>query len=154
MTMNTGTVLYVAPEKLSCDFQNSNEFRGQGYSSASDVWSLGIMLYELIMGITPFHNIAINTFLLSSVICDKSKSVKLKYDYLANADPRLVDFVNGCNDRISINRTKLTVISLLILRFSIKKTNFVSLKNLVDFQKIIIIKLEIIHEQLNLSYKW
>jgi len=27
---------------------------------------------------------------------------------LANTDPRLVDFVNGCNDRISINRTKLT----------------------------------------------
>ena len=40
----TGTPHYMAPEVLS----------GQGYNHSADLWSLGIILYEFIMGSVPF----------------------------------------------------------------------------------------------------
>lgn len=40
----TGTSLYLAPEILC----------GGGYDERVDVWSIGITLYRLIAGVTPF----------------------------------------------------------------------------------------------------
>ena len=43
---NCGTPVYLAPEILT----------GQGHNFAADVWSLGVVICELITGVTPFHN--------------------------------------------------------------------------------------------------
>ncbi len=40
----TGTLYYRAPEM----------FTGGGYDEKVDVWSIGIIIYKLIAGITPF----------------------------------------------------------------------------------------------------
>jgi len=41
-----GTPLYSAPQLL----------KKKGYSYKVDIWALGIMCYELLMGQTPFHS--------------------------------------------------------------------------------------------------
>ena len=40
-----GTPLYSAPEVLA----------GEPYSYKADVWSMGAILYELLVGLTPFN---------------------------------------------------------------------------------------------------
>lgn len=40
-----GTPLYSSPQLL----------KKRGYSSKVDTWAIGVMLYELLMGLTPFH---------------------------------------------------------------------------------------------------
>lgn len=42
----TGTPTYIAPEVVE----------GRGYSYAADLWSLGILLFELLCGPSPFGN--------------------------------------------------------------------------------------------------
>lgn len=41
-----GTPLYSSPQLL----------KKRGYSAKVDTWALGVMLYEMLMGVTPFHS--------------------------------------------------------------------------------------------------
>lgn len=45
-----GTPEYIAPEIISCE----------GHSTAADWWSLGVLLFELLVGIPPFYHPSIN----------------------------------------------------------------------------------------------
>lgn len=51
MKYNVGSPLYMSPEA----YRNSN------YSEKSDVWALGVILYEMIIGKTPFKGIDYDT---------------------------------------------------------------------------------------------
>ena len=48
-----GTPLYSSPQLL----------KKRGYSYKVDIWALGIMCYELLMGQTPFHSFEMNELL-------------------------------------------------------------------------------------------
>lgn len=41
-----GTPLYSSPQLL----------KKRGYSAKVDTWALGVMLYEMLVGVTPFHS--------------------------------------------------------------------------------------------------
>ena len=45
MLTNTGTIYYKAPEI----------FEGGNYSQDVDMWAVGVIIYELFTGVTPFH---------------------------------------------------------------------------------------------------
>lgn len=74
-----GTFLYLAPEIL----------RGGGYDERVDMWSIGVTLFKLIAGVTPFeseyHSDTINKILLGAYVFEPD--IWNKYSYF------LKDFV-------------------------------------------------------------
>jgi serine/threonine protein kinase len=46
---NCGTLDYLSPEMIS----------GEGYSSSIDLWAMGVLLYEMLVGKPPFYNTSI-----------------------------------------------------------------------------------------------
>ena len=55
MKYNVGSPLYMSPEA----YKTSN------YSEKSDVWAIGVILYEMILGKTPFKGIDYDTMVKS-----------------------------------------------------------------------------------------
>merc|ERR1719478_1785008 len=64
-----GTLFYMAPELL----------QGLGYGMDVDVWSLGIMFYELVCGMLPFGEDATNQQEVISSIIDRPLEFPKEY---------------------------------------------------------------------------
>ena len=71
-----GTMDYMAPEVL----ENENLTSPMPYEESADLWSLGIITYELLIGKTPFYDSNINLTKQRILSCDYILPDNLHYD--------------------------------------------------------------------------
>ncbi|EXX56358.1 Tpk3p [Rhizophagus irregularis DAOM 197198w] len=84
-----GVLPYIAPEIL----------RGQSYTKAADIYSFGIVMYEVISGLSPYHNLIFNDF-LATKIC-----LGLRPRFNTIKVPQfIVHLIKRCLDANSLNR--------------------------------------------------
>jgi len=76
-----GTVAYMSPEQA----------RGEEVNASSDVWALGVILYEMLAGRLPFQG-AHSAALMSSVLNDTPPKIKLAR---ADVPPEFEDILTG-----------------------------------------------------------
>lgn len=93
MSMNTvvlrsikGTPLYMAPELV----------REQPYNHTADLWSLGVILYELFVGQPPFYTNSVYA-LIRHIVKDPVK-------YPDNMSPNFKSFLKGLLNKVPQNR--------------------------------------------------
>lgn len=67
LTSIKGTPLYMAPELI----------RGESYDHKVDIWSLGCIMYQLLVGVPPFNTDSLVT--LIRLICDEQKEQSLQW---------------------------------------------------------------------------
>lgn len=72
-----GTPIYMAPQLL----------RKIAYTAKSDIWSLGLILYELVFGYTPWPSRSLNEYL------DKVYGKPLAFPYDAQIGENTKDFI-------------------------------------------------------------
>ncbi|KAH9310036.1 hypothetical protein KI387_037947, partial [Taxus chinensis] len=81
-----GTPLYMAPELV----------REQPYNHTADLWSLGVILYELYVGQPPFYTNSVYT-LIRHIVKDPVK-------YPEHISPNFKSFLKGLLNKVSQNR--------------------------------------------------
>ncbi|RGB42320.1 kinase-like domain-containing protein, partial [Rhizophagus diaphanus] len=85
-----GVLPYIAPEIL----------RGQNHTKASDIYSFGIIMYEVISGLPPYHNLKHDNN-LAIKIC---KGLRPRFNI--KAPQLIVSLIKGCLDAVPSNRPK------------------------------------------------
>lgn len=106
-----GTPEYVAPELIL----------GKGYDCAADIWSLGVMIYEMIFRRTPFidhiNKTDITTLFTNIVLCGKngiliSKKTDQRTDGTPNARKLITQLLNGeKTERLGCNNTPRSLLN-------------------------------------------
>lgn len=85
MTLVLGSPLYMAPELV----------KRQPYNEKIDVWSLGVITYQLLSGKTPFESR--NLKKIDYNICNKDVSfTTTKTENWADISPEAKDFIQQC----------------------------------------------------------
>jgi serine/threonine protein kinase len=79
-----GTIEYCAPEVL----------RGESYSEKCDIWSFGVVLWELLMRERPYSDADVPVFLM--VVNIGNGSLRLPEVPLESATPGLLQLVEEC----------------------------------------------------------
>jgi serine/threonine protein kinase len=93
-----GVLSYIAPEIL----------RRQNYSKASDIYSFGIIMYEVISGLPPYYNLAHNE-LLAIKICQG-----LRPRFNIKVPQSIVHLIKRCLDANPSNRPTADEISKIL----------------------------------------
>ncbi|CAD8196732.1 unnamed protein product [Paramecium octaurelia] len=75
-----GTPLYMSPQVLEC----------KEYTNKCDIWSLGLVLYELLFGRTPWLCRSFDTYLI------EIKTKPLQFPYEIQVSPQIKDFIKRC----------------------------------------------------------
>eukprot|EP00818_Percolomonas_sp_WS_P008926 CAMPEP_0117443300 /NCGR_PEP_ID=MMETSP0759-20121206/4620_1 /TAXON_ID=63605 /ORGANISM="Percolomonas cosmopolitus, Strain WS" /LENGTH=1098 /DNA_ID=CAMNT_0005235263 /DNA_START=1028 /DNA_END=4321 /DNA_ORIENTATION=+ len=90
-----GTPLYSAPESIFADKEGKYKM-----SYASDIYQIGLILYELVSGRTPHHDIAGDSFSIFDVIMKLRRKYEnghmLEITPKMCSDEQIVDFFNKC----------------------------------------------------------
>jgi serine/threonine protein kinase len=85
-----GVTPYIAPEIL----------RGQSYTKAADIYSFGIIMYEVISGLPPYHNISHDNNLAIKICKGLRPRFNIKVPQL------IVRLIKECLDANPLNRPK------------------------------------------------
>ncbi|RIA83026.1 kinase-like domain-containing protein [Glomus cerebriforme] len=90
-----GVLAYVAPEIL----------RGQNYTQASDIYSFGIIMYEIISELSPYHDVAHDPY-LAGMIC---KGLRPKFNI--EVPPLILHLIKSCLDANPSDRPTAKLLS-------------------------------------------
>ena len=83
-----GVLPYVAPEIL----------RGQNYTKAADIYSFGIIMYEVFSGLPPYHDVSHDNYLAIKICQGLRPTFNIKVPQL------IVDLIKRCLDANPLNR--------------------------------------------------
>jgi eukaryotic-like serine/threonine-protein kinase len=94
-----GTVPYMAPEELTTLFEKVNVSQQRYYDPRSDLFSLGVIIYELLTGTLPFGAISwdLSVKELAFQICDRQKTGPTPVrERNGQVDVRLARLIESC----------------------------------------------------------
>src|SRR5438034_1298102 len=101
-----GVLPYIAPEIL----------RGQNYTKAADIYSFGIIMYEVISGLPPYHNV-IHDEILAIEICQG-----LRPRFNIKVPQLIVHLIKRCLDANPLNRPTAKEIKAIIEKWQFEPT--------------------------------
>jgi serine/threonine protein kinase len=108
-----GVLPYIAPEI----------FRGQNYTKAADIYSFGIIMYEVISGLPPYHDLSHDINLVTK-ICQglRPRFSRIKVPKL------IVNLIKRCLDAKPFNRPKAEEIYNTLFEWEIKFNDQIELQ--------------------------
>ncbi|GBB84956.1 hypothetical protein RclHR1_11540006 [Rhizophagus clarus] len=108
-----GVLPYIAPEIL----------RGQNYTKASDIYSFGIIMYEIISGLPPYYDVSHDKILAIKICQGLRPKFNIKVPQL------IVHLIKRCLDANSLKRPNAKEIKEILYQWWIK------LKDQIELQK-------------------
>jgi len=100
-----GVLPYIAPEVL----------RGQNYTKASDIYSFGIIMYEVISGLPPYHDISHDNNLAIKICQGLRPRFNIKVPQL------IVHLIKRCLDANPLNRPSVNEIADIVYSWAYDK---------------------------------
>jgi serine/threonine-protein kinase TTK/MPS1 len=97
-----GTVNYMSPESITCDVEDSSSDGQFKLGRASDVWSLGCILYQMVYGHTPFSHLR-TIYQKLSAIPDATKPIA----FPPMRNPCMIDVLRRCLQRQPTKRPSI-----------------------------------------------
>jgi serine/threonine protein kinase len=107
-----GVLPYIAPEIL----------RGQNYTKAADVYSFGIIMYEVISGLPPYHDLSHDKYLAIKICRGLRPRFNIKVPQL------IVHLIKRCLDANPLNRPSSEEIDKILDQWYIKYNDQIELQ--------------------------